>query len=274
LLHLTKYSRRWAYDSPIFKAPISLPDFIAVSLGFELYLTKENIASYIDGVYELTETLLITRLLPHFSRFIDVGANVGYFTCLAAKYGKEVIAFEPSSATYSQLLKGIEKNGFNVTAHNKAVGEVAGSQDFFICDDPGRSSLVGPWDNKEKVEVVTLDQFASPNTLIKIDVENYEEPVLRGMQKWLQSPDRPIILIESWPPYNKAVIPTLQQYYKIYTINPKPKHGAMPLLPIGSKGFNYLALPADYDIFKPIDMRLFTATDKLENLLAFALNWK
>ncbi len=47
------------------------------------------------GRFEVEETALVARLLDQVDLFVDIGANIGYYTCLALKKGKPVIAFEP-----------------------------------------------------------------------------------------------------------------------------------------------------------------------------------
>lgn len=124
---------------------------------------------------------------------IDIGANVGYFTCLFAslvgEYG-EVIAFEPNSQNYELLRKNISINGFsNVTCINSAVGSISDQKELFLSrNNTGAHSLrkeLVPNLNElesEEVNIISLSTFIGkrPVSFIKIDVQGYEIEVLKG----------------------------------------------------------------------------------------------
>jgi tRNA G37 N-methylase Trm5 len=60
---------------------------------------------YITKVYQ--EAL---KLFPQ-AVVIDVGANIGFFTVLAAAMGHTVIAVEPNAESVRRLRKGVMLNG-------------------------------------------------------------------------------------------------------------------------------------------------------------------
>jgi len=122
----------------------------------------------------------------------DVGANVGFYTFLAAaKAGKvgTVYAFEPLAENLSFLWQHIRLNQLcNVAVYPAAVSDVAGKLRF----SRGGSRYSGHLNDQGEIEVaaVTLDQFVfeegnPPPSLIKIDVEGDEGRVLRGTRRLL-----------------------------------------------------------------------------------------
>jgi FkbM family methyltransferase len=127
---------------------------------------------------------------------IDVGANVGAYTLLAAKrvapYGR-VLAFEAAPQTHRFLVENIRRNGFsNVRAELLALGDVPGLLTFTERSDFGKSSVCV---NNEvcgtiQVHAIALDSYCTsvsptPIDYLKIDVEGYELAVLRGARKTL-----------------------------------------------------------------------------------------
>lgn len=48
-----------------------------------------------NGVFEPDETALMQKIFTQVDTFVDVGANIGYYTCLALQSNTPVIAFEP-----------------------------------------------------------------------------------------------------------------------------------------------------------------------------------
>ena len=74
----------------------------------------------IDGVHEPAETRTIREQVPPGGSFVDVGANIGYYTVLAAIVagpGGRVYGFEPEPVNFRTLKKNIELNGLkNVVA--------------------------------------------------------------------------------------------------------------------------------------------------------------
>lgn len=124
---------------------------------------------------------------------IDIGANVGLHTINLAKAIQtlKVFSFEPSPKTYQLLAENIKSNNLTqrVTLFNLALSETAGFADFYETSDDAFNSLkdTGRREVKEitKVKVSRLDDMSEimslPTiSLIKIDVEGFENEVLNG----------------------------------------------------------------------------------------------
>ncbi len=166
---------------------------------------------YVTGEYEPPTTRLITHRLARGSTFVDVGANVGYFTLLGAKcvggHGK-VYSFEPLPAVRRRLEENIQMNQFShCEVHALAASNVEGTREFFVGprDHLGVSSLRRLEDASETltVQTATLDEVLPLDiqvALIKIDVEGSECHVLEGMQAILAR-SRPDIILEVTPEY-------------------------------------------------------------------------
>ena len=80
---------------------------------------------FVSKTWEPEETKLVSRLLEEGDVFVDVGANLGYFTLIASdavgKTGR-VFAFEPEPNNFSLLQKNVEVNKCaNVCCERKAV---------------------------------------------------------------------------------------------------------------------------------------------------------
>lgn len=65
-----------------------------------------------SGKFEVEETAIIARLLPIVDVFVDIGANLGYYTCLALQSGKPVVAFEPQQQNLQCLFRNLTANGW------------------------------------------------------------------------------------------------------------------------------------------------------------------
>ncbi len=140
----------------------------------------------------------------------DVGANVGFFTAIAARLvgpmGR-VVAFEPIEVNFNLLRHNTQLNGFtNVTANNFALADRDGAADFLLSKDAtfgGLADSAGKIENqagKTEVKIFRLDSVVQHDSLplpqiIKIDVEGAEEAVLDGAVETIQKA-RPILIIE------------------------------------------------------------------------------
>ena len=132
-----------------------------------------------------------------FDVFLDVGANIGLYSCVLLKnrYVPRAILFEPDRRNIVHLRANLLINGLLdlVELHEVALGEAEGRHRLVPgAIDGGFSRLVDskePADPGYEVNVVRLDDvlsFSSCRIAIKIDVENYECKVLRGMERTLR----------------------------------------------------------------------------------------
>lgn len=141
---------------------------------------------------------------------VDLGANVGYYTLLAAeKVGQtgRVFAFEPDPFCYGLLEKNVEINRFaNVIAVNKAVSGSSGKAWLFLeAKNKGGHRLYVSQEagHSIPVEVTSLDEyFRDGNSrvhLIKMDIQGAEMAALRGMRRIMEANEDLAIIVEFWP---------------------------------------------------------------------------
>jgi len=146
---------------------------------------------------------VILRLAAPGKLFVDIGANLGLYSFLAREAGFETLLFEPEPVHHSFLKRNASAFGSVIDC---ALSDTCGTLDFFVSGDanPGSSSLVMPeggwsqseYENVVPVRVSTFDSILAelaiaPSAigLIKIDVEGNEERTVRGMQRYLRTPD-------------------------------------------------------------------------------------
>ena len=142
--------------------------------------------------FEPTETSFVRALVGEGDVFLDIGANVGWFTMLASTLvGKrgQVLAFEPRQSVVAHLKRSVAMNGLDetVVVHGYALGQrdcdakLAWEEG---ANDPGRSYLTPtPEDGApgEMVEVRRLDALALRRIdFVKIDVAGAERRAFEG----------------------------------------------------------------------------------------------
>ena len=169
----------------------------------------------LNGNYEVLETKFVEHCLKAGDTFLDIGANIGWFTISAASIvGAEgmVYAFEPRNTTFKYLEKTVSSNSLNqyVQVFHCALG--AKKDTLRIVWGTGTSNPGGTWLVSRKevsdflstdthtyqdIKVEKLDEFTQIKNvnLIKIDVEGAEPLVLLGAERILRD-CRPIVLSE------------------------------------------------------------------------------
>lgn len=179
--------------------------------GRGLWISLRNAsADYVAGTNELpVQEAVATHLRPG-GVFYDIGSNIGFFALLA---GREVgpaghaYAFEPVPANVERIRANATRNRLaNVTALQVAASDGPGSATLLLSRHPGGAALAAaapaPADLTGEIEVqtVSIDQLVAadaiqPPTVVKVDVEGNEAPVLRGMAATIRT-SRPVLVIE------------------------------------------------------------------------------
>jgi FkbM family methyltransferase len=167
------------------------------------------------GSYGLLIVAAMKRLLKPGGVFVDVGANIGYLSAIAAGIvGKQgqVHCFEPVPTYFERLERLVELNpGHSITINSKAAGEAPGDCTIYVTREPGQNTMVPAYKSGPEiistlnVPVVRLDSYFAERkinriSLLKIDAEGFELPVLKGLQHFLEgSKQRPAIICEIAP---------------------------------------------------------------------------
>jgi FkbM family methyltransferase len=167
---------------------------------------------FLESTWEPHERRLIEARLPLVDVFVDIGANQGFYSCLAAKAGKQVVAIEPDAGNLRYLRANAAANGFDFEIHPVAVSDTSGTATLHGGNDT--ASLVKGWLEvssyyKQTVPVETLDnlfadRWAGERLLIKIDVEGAENAVLGGAGDLIALGPNASWLIEAFPTWGRG----------------------------------------------------------------------
>jgi FkbM family methyltransferase len=181
--------------------------------GFRMYASPSDWAVgqtiLRDRAYEPHVTRAVRSVLRPGMVFVDVGANIGYFSLLsAAAVGPtgRVFAFEPSPRNCAMLHFSAAANGFrNIEIHPFAVFE---SAQLLVYDTQGSNGIVSDLTDdarilayREVARACTLDGVlgvAGRVDAIKLDIEGAEYCALRGAQGVLRR-HRPVLFTEFSP---------------------------------------------------------------------------
>jgi len=198
------------------------------------------------GCYEPQETLLIRSILRPGMTFVDVGANWGYFTLLAASFvgsSGRVLSLEPDPRIFSILQENVARAGLEqvtlmqtAAAHEPGIQSLAGYAEAGGNFGISRITLKsGDDDGIFRVNSDTLDhildlQGLSSVDLMKMDIEGAEVFALRGLADSLRKRRIKRILLELHPfelaelgSTVSAVIEELQRaQYKGWTVDHSP----------------------------------------------------
>lgn len=209
----------WAVSSFLFRLAWSNKSSVVEIQGSKMYVDPQGLPksfgrtfqAYIlrSGHEELT-TEMFKKVVKEGDIVVDLGANIGYFSLLAARLvgnrGK-VYAFEPEPVNYSLLLKNIELNEYaNIVPVPRAVSNVSGRVKLFLDDKDTGAHTIYPHGRGESIEVqsVTLDEFFEDREqridVIKMDIEGAELAALSGMERVIKGNENLKMFIEFYPP--------------------------------------------------------------------------
>lgn len=177
------------------------------------FLPRERISELAyRHFHERTELRIAMRLIGPGGIVLDVGANIGLYTCIAAKQcGNEgmVIAIEPNDQVLPRLIENLYANSINNVcvlsvgvSDTNGVGEIRRqdrNMNAFSSMAPLPQS--GDWETV-KIPTMTIDTIwrevcnRRSVVFVKVDVEGWEEHVFRGASEFLRSGSSPIIQFE------------------------------------------------------------------------------
>jgi FkbM family methyltransferase len=155
------------------------------------------------GLQEFEEMGFLLHYLSKNDLFVDVGANVGTYTVLAAAgKGARAIAIEPILSSFHALEENITINKIQDRVELKNIG--AGNKPGFLyftasLDAVNHVATVSEKSNSTvKCQIDTIDSILGDNVpnLLKVDVEGYEFAVIEGADRALQSPSLDAIIVE------------------------------------------------------------------------------
>ena len=166
---------------------------------------------YCTGGWEPLETQVIAAALKPGDTFVDVGANIGFFSLLADRLvGSEgrVHAVEATPSTADLLDDNIALNGAGtIIVHRCAAGERTGTASMVVDEtgNIGSNHLARDGEASEggnaPIVLRRLDELLDGEAirLIKLDIEGAEAMALRGAGALLDGDDAPALLFEFTP---------------------------------------------------------------------------
>jgi FkbM family methyltransferase len=178
--------------------------------GFGIYTVPGDLTSdwiKLHGQHESGVETFILRHLGAGATLLDIGANIGYFSLLAAvTAGARAVAFEPQRPIAQLLARSAAHNGVadRVRVEPLALSSAAATLRMTLCPgNTGHARLAGAGDSEagpDPVQVVALDEWlkgnpVGPVSVCKIDTEGAELDVLRGMVQLLDR-DGPAVVVE------------------------------------------------------------------------------
>jgi FkbM family methyltransferase len=228
-----------------------------------------NMTNFIDwtvyyyGAFNVHELRLLAELANALRaqgkpvNFFDVGANIGHHTLFMSSYADRVFSFEPFFVVRNEMERKLAHAGVsNVTVFPVALGDQNSSAAFSpptgANQGTGTLGEILP-DNastqKISVEVVRGDDFFAANhlppiSLLKMDVEGYEEKALEGLRETIWR-DRPPIFMEIQPDRkNSTVLDLLYPDHLLFKVDGSHRQFVLKPFTTG-KTEEALILPAE-----------------------------
>lgn len=159
-----------------------------------------------EGKFEPEETAQFKEAFRHADVFVDVGANIGFYSCLARWSALHVVAIEPLAKNLDYLYANCWANDWkDIEVFPVGVSESPGFATLYGGSSTG-ASLIGGWAGASKklrrliplstLDILVGDRFAGKRVVIKIDVEGAEFPVLLGASSLMDVRPKPIWVVE------------------------------------------------------------------------------
>jgi len=224
----------WKANQKFFRLPVVIPLF--KNIQCICYPQSSFGGLIVYSTYpEYSETKLVQKLLRENSLFIDVGANIGYYSLLAAsviKKGK-IFAFEVEKRALNNFYENINLNKLEdkIEVIEKLVSDKDGYERFIVSTESEVSRIVGGSQKSKdflRFPCIKLDSFAKEENIsfidfLKVDVEGAEYKVLKGAEELLRGKRIKYLLFEvnknikDYDGSKKDVFEMLSDFgYKIY----------------------------------------------------------
>jgi FkbM family methyltransferase len=233
---------------------LRIPHGHAVGLVFDmgyLPLSHAHVGSIAGGNLESAVQEAMVRHLAPGAVFYDIGANLGFFSLLAARLSGlregRVYAFEAAPDNAEAIRRNAELNLIpNVEVISAAVSASSGRAQLQVVDDQSWSKLADYGEHPFTVDLIDVETVAiddllargalPPPDLVKIDVEGAEIAVLQGMRDTIER-HHPAIICELHDTHAEFVSSMKAHGYRLINLE-----GTIPVQDEGASS-HALALP-------------------------------
>jgi FkbM family methyltransferase len=181
---------RWQIGSRLLSSDVIVPFVDDSVLAVRAGMTGATGNVY-AGLHEFADMAFVYHCLRRDDLFVDVGANVGAYSVLAATAGACVIAFEPVPSTAGHLRRNVRINALEdrIEVRQAGLADKPGELSFTTGNDCTNrvATAVDAGQPQAIVQVETLDGALAGRRpcVIKIDAEGYEYPILTGANETL-----------------------------------------------------------------------------------------
>lgn len=178
---------------------------IKKDIGVSSFLERNN-------NWEPYETSFFVNAILNKNYFLDIGANIGYYSLIASKLiskNGSIQAFEPEKNNLKLLYKNIALNNLNnIEVFEKACSYKLSKSQLLLSSnnlgDHRLSDVSSNYNDISIIDTVTVDSIVSKNNnfpdVVKIDTQGAELKILKGMKKLLiNSNKKTIFFLEFWP---------------------------------------------------------------------------
>lgn len=207
---------------------LNLPLYFRNAYGARMVVEREVGGEYFVSRGEVGTLRVLDEFLKEGDIFVDVGAYVGFFSIYASKrVGRKgkVLAFEPNPPAYRILLKNLTLNDVpNVIAFNVALGSREEYRHIRTPKGrpPSETTLLSGEEGGFRVRVRRLDDVLDELgidrvRMVKIDVEGWENEVLKGMERTLER-SHPILIVEKGPLFLGGYLHLLEKGYRPFVL--------------------------------------------------------
>ncbi len=199
----------WVGFKYVFFKKSNTKDMVVKTNNGKFYIRQNTIDFKLaNSAYEFAVLKRFRKLIPACELFVDIGANIGTYSIVAADLRVNCMAFEPIESNFKSLEKNIALNNFGnlILAFKFGLSDKKENVNFnFDPLKPGASSI-HPHKRMGEVIQVQLEEFdnlnltkvnAAESILIKIDIEGMELNALKGMRKTLSKKKNIILIIET-----------------------------------------------------------------------------
>jgi FkbM family methyltransferase len=156
------------------------------------------------GTWEPTEGALLRPLLRPDTRFLDVGANVGYFSAFVARecpHGT-IDAVEPDARNVALLRMNMWQHAPHARIHPVALGNTRAVAALRLdAVNYGNTRIGGDSAATQLAALIPGDELFAGRVfdVVKIDVQGYELEVMQGLQRTLRASERVAVVVEFFP---------------------------------------------------------------------------